>query len=478
MQTDDLEYFDSEEFRQLLKTYEDSAKSGHPVYMDADDLADIADYYQYHGHHEKAEEAINLALTYNPLAVGPMLYKAREAMTARDYETAREYVDKIRGTDALEALFLQGEIMICEGKEEEADELYRQYMKEEVMADELMDYVYDVANIFNEYNVFDKAFEWMLRSDSNISDDFKELMARTLFGLGKYQDSEKIFNELIDHDPYSARYWNALANVQFMQEDYSSAITSSEYAIAINPNDADGLLSKANSLLSLDNNEGALPYFEKYSEKRPDDEYGYLHQGTCLINLGRYEEAVTVLKKAEELADKNSQYLPEICQEMAFAYSELKQPDQAVYYLDKTKDMDCDHINMQIIKGHVYLTNGNKDEAEKAFKEALIQSDNSPKVMLRIIVSLYDNKYMQSSYTLLKNFFNYIVDDDWKDGYSYMALCCLDMKKNDECLHYLKLACEKNPKEARMVLASYFPENMEPKDYYTYMENELKKKES
>ena len=96
MQTDDLEYFDSEEFRQLLKTYEDSAKSGHPVYMDADDLADIADYYQYHGHHEKAEEAINLALTYNPLAVGPMLYKAREAMTARDYETAREYVDKIR----------------------------------------------------------------------------------------------------------------------------------------------------------------------------------------------------------------------------------------------------------------------------------------------------------------------------------------------------------------------------------------------
>ena len=36
MQTDDLEYFDSEEFRQLLKTYEDSAKSGHPVYMDAD----------------------------------------------------------------------------------------------------------------------------------------------------------------------------------------------------------------------------------------------------------------------------------------------------------------------------------------------------------------------------------------------------------------------------------------------------------
>ena len=39
------EYFDSEEFRNILDNYEESAKSGYPLYMDADDLADIADYY-------------------------------------------------------------------------------------------------------------------------------------------------------------------------------------------------------------------------------------------------------------------------------------------------------------------------------------------------------------------------------------------------------------------------------------------------
>ena len=41
--TDELEYFESEDFKEILQEYEESVKSGQPFYMDADDLADIAD---------------------------------------------------------------------------------------------------------------------------------------------------------------------------------------------------------------------------------------------------------------------------------------------------------------------------------------------------------------------------------------------------------------------------------------------------
>ena len=86
--TDDLAYFESEDFREILNKYEASVKSGHLIYMDADDLADIADYYQYNGHPDMADDAIDLALEYNPEAVGPLLYKAREALSVGDYEVA------------------------------------------------------------------------------------------------------------------------------------------------------------------------------------------------------------------------------------------------------------------------------------------------------------------------------------------------------------------------------------------------------
>lgn len=474
MQFDDLAYFESEDFREILKQYEASVKSGHPIYMDADDLADIADYYQYHGEQSKATDAINLAFNYNPDAVGPLLYKAREALENKDFKTARSYAKHIEASDNVEALYLQGEILICEGKVEEADDLFCQH-QDEVMLDEKNDYVYDVAKIFSEHSIFHKALEWISRSQGDDSEDFKELMACILFGLGKYKDSERIYNDLIDQNPFSTRYWNALANSQFMQEDFHGAITSSEYAIAIDPEDPESLLSKANSLYNLENYESALTYYQKYEKVIKDDEFGYLHQGTCLINLGRYDEAIQVLLTAAKISDKDSNYLPDIYQELAFAYNEKHEPEMAIHYLDQTDNLECDHISMSIIKGHVYLTNKQPKEAEKVFKEALIKSDNSPQIMLRVIVSLYDNHYLNSSYNLFKNFFKNI-GSSWKDGYAYMAACCLDLKREKEFMYYLQIACEKNPKEARQVLGNYFPNNIDPKDYYEYTIQLIKSK--
>ena len=470
--SDDTAYFESEGFKKILRQYEDSVQSGHPAYMDADDLADIADYYHYEGRLDEASDAIELALQFNPDAIGPLLYKAREALSLGNFRLARDYAERIRIIDQDEHLFLKGEILICEGKTEEADELFRkQYL--DLPPDEQMDYVYDVANLFAEYNDYNKSFEWMARSQGDDSDDFKELMARTLFGIGKYEDSSRLFNELLAHNPYSKVYWNALASAQFMSEDYGASITSSEYAIAIDPNDAESILTKANGLYHLENYDEALSYFEKYSEINSSDEFGYLHQGTCLINLGKYDEAITRLLTAESKAPKASQYLPEIYQELAFAYSELKLPEIALQYIDKTEYLDCDHIDMEVIRGHILVANKRLKEAEDVFRNVIKESGNAPKTMLRVMVSLYDNRYVSASYKLFKKFFNF-VDDDWSDGYSYMALCCWDIKHYDEFVEYLKKAVEKNPREAKMVLGHLFPTGMKVTEYQKFIEESLK----
>ena len=470
--TDDTAYFESEGFKKILRQYEDSVKSGHPAYMDADDLADIADYYHYEGRLDDATDAIELALQFNPDAIGPLLYKAREALSYGNFEVARDYAERIRIIDNTEYLYLIGEILICEGKIDEADELFRKQFLE-LPPDEQMDFVYDVANLYAEYNDYNKSLEWMARSQGDDSDDFKELMARTLFGIGKYEDSSRLFNELLDRNPYSKVYWNALASAQFMSEDYSASITSSEYAIAIDPNDAESLLTKANGLYHLENFEEALSYFEKYSEKNSTDAFGYLHQGTCLINLGKFDEAINRLLIAEDNASEDSQYLPEIYQELAFAYSELKLPEIALRYIDKTKHLDCDHIDMEVIRGHILVANKRLKEAEDVFKNVIKNSGNTPKTMLRVMVSLYDNRYVTASYKLFKKFFNF-VDEDWNEGYSYMALCCWDIKHYDEFLDYLKKAVEKNPKEAKMVLGHLFPSGMKVSEYQQFIENSLK----
>jgi len=391
-----------------------------------------------------------------------------------DFEGADNFAERIRALDELEYLYLKGEILICKNQVNEADKLFRQYYQD-VSPDEHTDYVYDVANLYSEYNLYDMAFEWLARSQGDNSDDFKELVARTLFGLGKYEDSSRLFNELLDQNPYSKRYWNALASAQFMNEDYSGAVTSSEYAIAIDPDDPESILAKANGLYSLENYKEALNYFERYTDKVCYDEFGYLHQGSCLINLGDMDEAIARLEEAERVAPQDSIYLPEIYQELAFAYSEKKLPETALYYIDKTKDLECDHTDMEVFKGHILMANNRIKDSEQAFKAAIQHSDNPPQTILRIMVSLYDNRYVAMSYALFKKFFSYL-DNDWKDGYSYMALCCWDLKKYDELLHYISLATEKNPKEAHRVLGHLFPDDLKPKDYVEYLKERLNKR--
>ena len=472
----DEDYFKSEDFRELLDSYETAVQTGSYPFMDADDLVDIADYYNMSDEHDKAIEAVDHALDIYPNATLPNVFMAREALMYGDCEQAKQFAEAIENKDDPDYQYLKAEIMIAEGNIKEADCFLRDY-GQTVPSDEYEDFVRDCANLYIDYGVSDKAYEWMMRSKGDDSVDFKELMARTLFGLGKYKDSERLFNELIDHDPYSTRYWNALASAQFMNEEYNESITSSEYALAIDPDDEDGLVSKANGLIRLGNYEEALKYFSRYVELEPDDTLGHFHQGACLYNLGRTQEAAEAMERALATApEDDEQYLVQIYQELAFAYSALKQLPKAMEMLDKTLSLDCDHADLMVIRGHLQLENGNVKEAEDCFAKAINMADDSPDILLRIITSLLDNHYAYASYEMFRKFFSIIdqLDPSFNSGYAHMALCCYQLGRVKEFMQYLRQACEKNPQETRQVLAFLFPEGMEVKDYYQYMLEKLK----
>jgi tetratricopeptide (TPR) repeat protein len=305
----------------MLNDYEGAVSRDEPVFLDADDLTDIAEYYQQNARYDEADRAISRAIEMEPHALSVLNYQVHQALAEGNVEEAEDFLDQMMERESPEYIYSRAEVMIAKGETDAADRFLRDCLHD-VPSDEYQDYVLDVANIYTDYGLSDKAMEWMMRARYDNTDDFKELMARTLFGLGKYEDSERLFNELIDHDPFQKRYWNALASTQFMKEDYSASVTSSEYAIAIDPDDPDAVVSKANGLYRLENYEQALTYFERYSRLVPDDEFGFLHQGSCLINLGRFEDAVRQLNTAEQLAPDDSPYLLEIYEEQAEALEE------------------------------------------------------------------------------------------------------------------------------------------------------------
>ena len=110
---DDLKYFESEEFKALLETYESAHEAGSQAYMEADELTDIAEYYSMACHDDdRADEAISLALQLHPDAVDPQVFKARQAMLAGEIGTAEQMCNAIEDQQHREVYFLRAELLI------------------------------------------------------------------------------------------------------------------------------------------------------------------------------------------------------------------------------------------------------------------------------------------------------------------------------------------------------------------------------
>ena len=468
MHSDD--YFTDKEFLAVLKDYEDCRRRGVPCIISSDDYTDIAEYYHIHdGDIRHAEEVIDTAIELYPGAAAPLAFKARLCLLREEStEKAMNWLEQTEDKTDWEYYYTRAEIMLVENQPEQADEYLRQCFESLDDEDDEEDFVFDVANLFCDYNYMEEAAKWIEKANDKSDPDYKDVKARILISHGKYEEGERMLNKLIDGNPFAAPYWNSLATSQFQRNAFNESISSSEYSLALNPNDDEALLNKANALYQLGSYEEAAKYYERYIKVRSDDEAGELFLAICLLCCNRITEAETHLRKAEKLADKTKRNQFEIYQELAFTLSRLGKVDEALDYVDKADNQEDRHDEMTVLKGHIMLEHGHMEEAQAFFEEAMAESQSSPHILLKIAVSIYDNGFLILAQKMFRVLLENVDTKTWNEGYGYMAACAKERGNNEEWLKYLKMAVEKNPMEAQSVLCDYFPEGMEAAEYYDY----------
>lgn len=461
-------YFESKQFKDILKRYEDAQAAGTDAYFDSSELTDLAEYYYNNGKRAKATDLLDEAIATFPGVALPLVLRARTALSdERDVEKARYYASQVSDRLDLDYLYLEAEIMLTEHRDQEADQFLREKM-DQIDEDDIPDYILDVATLFTDYNNTELAQTWLDLSDESDLGDYQELEGRIAFGKGNYEKSEQIFEQLLDKDPYSGRLWNSLASAQFMRERIDESISSSEFSIAINPNDADALLNKANGLFRIGQYEKALDYYRRFTAICPDDECGYLYQGNALLSLDQPQEALKQFQLAESKLSADSQNQQELYQNLAFTLSILSRVDEALEYLDKAETTTGSNLNeIMVMRGHIYLENNFTTEAQHCFATALGGSNHSPDIFLKVSISIYECGYTSIAYKMLKMLFDDSTEAP-KDGYSYIAICSKQLNKRQDFLRYLKKACENNPYEARLVMGDLFPADLQPQQYYAY----------
>lgn len=398
----------------------------------------------------------------------PLVFKSRIALIDnKDVDTAEVYANMIADQLDLDYLYLRAEIMIARGNTDDADRFLHNAMSQ-IDEDDIPDYVLDVATLFIDYNFPDLSAKWLALSDEPDLLDYREVKARIAFAKGDYEQSEQIFEQLLDEDPYSRHYWNSLAATQFMGNRINDSITSSEFSIAINPDDDEAILNKANGLFSLGNFCEALKYYQRFLKLCPDEGAASMFIGNCLLNMGRPEEAMPHYNEALESFKRHNISTAEVNQCRAFTLSQLGQVKEALACLDEAdREKDCDRSGTNVIRGHILLEHGNVKEAIRCFMEALQATKFSHDIFFRIAISVYDCGYVSIAYRMLKTYHE-VHHAPGDEGTAYLASCCQQLQRREEYLKFLRIACQQNPQEARKILGENFPEGMDPKDYYDY----------
>lgn len=462
-------YFESKEFEQLLASYEEARQRGEHIFLDSEQLTDIAEYYHWMGRTGDALAVADEALTMYEGATAPLVLKARIALlTDNDPKRALDLAEQIEDKYDLDYYYIKAEIFIAIDKAGEAD-LYLEYCLDQVGDNDYGDFLLDVATLFVDYEQTALARKWLERSEERELNDYQEILGRILYFEKDFEGSIKIFEHLVDSSPYTTYYWDMLACNQLALGQPNEAIDSSEFAIAINPNEESALLYKGQALMRLTNYEEAIPFFERYSSLRPSNVDGLLNKGMCLTYLNRHDEGLSCMEAAATAARR---YCPErlweIYQEMVFTYSQRHDVAKALACIDRMgKLKDGDASETMVLRGHVHLENFDLSAAHDCFRQAIEGSGYSPLIMMRVAVSLYDNNYVQTAYNILSGF----QPKDFEElpqTYAYLAICAHDLGKEEEYLDSLRKAVQQSPDSARAVLSPLFPADLEPDDYLDY----------
>ena len=268
------EYFQSNEFHDLLHHYEEAGLE-HLVDFSSGDLTDLAEYFHTIGDMNQALKIVDAAIDIYPGAVGPLVFRARTSLVKDgNPKLASHYADLIDDKTDLDYYYIQAEIMVYNNEAEKAnDYLLDKYS--EVNEDDRQDYLLDVATLFADYELWDYADSWSQNYEDKEESDYLELQGRLMSARQEYDKAEQVFNLLLDRNPFSTAYWNLLACTNFYAKYFQKCISSCDYALAIQPDNADALLTKANALFYVGNIEDAVANYVHYmkvcGEDIPDD---------------------------------------------------------------------------------------------------------------------------------------------------------------------------------------------------------------
>jgi Flp pilus assembly protein TadD len=194
--------------------------------------------------------------------------------------------------------------------------------------------------------------------------------ALTGLGILAYQENKvgeagNLFSLALEQAPENARAMLYLGKIAREQADLTTSLHWLNKAAELRPEDPEIVteLAITNDTIGQEHLAYAEPLYRKVIELRPNSAAAHNNLGFNLLLQGRYAEAIEIFAKALAIAPQNARTK----NNLATTYLLNNEKEKALALYEGSVGKAAAYNNL----GYIYMTQGNWDQAEKAFKTAL-----------------------------------------------------------------------------------------------------------
>ncbi|MBR2318247.1 MAG: tetratricopeptide repeat protein [Bacteroidaceae bacterium] len=299
----DKGFFDSPEFRETLRRYEQANQLNTTPYFGVDELIDLFSYFIYIDNQEEAAKISNITKHLHPGSSECTKMEIRLMLCRGEAEKAMQLYSTLGYVQENDSKLLKAEILVALKEFRQARDIAIEILKEKSndSAYEALEILLDCGFAQEALFICDK----LLQSSPN-QRSLHEVRAECLIEMQRIDEAVSIYNKLLDDEPYSTFYWEQLGHIYYMVKRYGKSLECFEFENTINDKIEYARMMQAYSYYQLLDFKMATEIFQWFRDKYPDTVIPLFYIALSHYRQGRKEVAKELFNEITAIAQEGT----------------------------------------------------------------------------------------------------------------------------------------------------------------------------
>ncbi len=286
----------------LVKRYEDSVKAKEEVFLPEDSYEQIIQFYLDNRENNKALKATESAIEHYSFSSFFYSKKAEILANQKHFEAALyalEEAEKLDPND-INIFLIRADIALWEGRHPDALAQIEYALTVTDNDDDKCELYLEYADVYEDLEQYDDVVK-SLELALGFNPESEEGLNRYWFCTeltGKYNESIKFHEQLLEESPYSYLAWFNLGHAYAGIHNYEKSLDAFGYVIAIEENFDPAYICCADVLYNMARYEEAMAYYQDAIKISKPNKELYLKTAECYEKMEEFSKSRAYLRKA------------------------------------------------------------------------------------------------------------------------------------------------------------------------------------